>query len=259
LLPQLQRENPAYLQGALRLSQQVWQEEDYWQQQVSEALERFSLKSGGWSREGLLSLHPALLRRVCLRWLALSGAEPSAKRVELCLNLLRQGGELELRPGHYLQVRGEQARLRQAESLQPFFSCPLQLGLMEPFPGKKLLLRRLDGEKYKIFANNRPGALKNALDCGKISGIASLRQRLPGDAICLPGHHSATSLKKLLNARGLSLGARSRLVLLADDKGPLWLEGFGPRAEALPGPDSREILLIELLDERSTVETEQGG
>lgn len=255
LLPQLVGENGAYLQGALRLSQQVWREEDYWQQQVEAALAAAALPEGGWSREKLLALHPALLRRVGLRWLALSGAEPSAKGVELCLSLLEKGGEVELSPGRYFQVRGERALLRQREVLQAFFSCPLELGLVEPFPGKKLFFRLLDGEKYKLFANNRPGALKNTLDCGKISGIVSLRQRLPGDALCLPGHQKATSLKKLLNARGLSLGARSRLVLLADDKGPLWLEGFGPRAEALPGPESREILLIQVLDDETTLKS----
>ena len=39
---------------------------------------------------------------------------------------------------------------------------------------------------------------------------------------------------------------RSRMALLCDETGLLWLEGFGVRADALPDENSKEILLFKI-------------
>ena len=87
------------------------------------------------------------------------------------------------------------------------------------------------------------------MDYDKIDGIAEIRQRKPGDSIQLAGFTKARSFKKLLNQRKIPIEERSRLAVLCDEKGPVWLEGFGVRADALPDEKSSNIILIRVLKE----------
>ena len=38
--------------------------------------------------------------------------------------------------------------------------------------------------------------------------------------------------------------SRSRLLLLADDRGVLWLEGFGPDKRCAPDESTREVFVL---------------
>ena len=60
---------------------------------------------------------------------------------------------------------------------------------------------------------------------------------------------SPRSFKKLLNQRKVSLEDRSRLAVISDEKGPLWLEGFGVRQDVLPDDKSKRIMMIRVLEE----------
>ena len=72
---------------------------------------------------------------------------------------------------------------------------------------------------------------------------------MPGDAIQLKGWNHPHSFKKMLNQRKISLEERSRLAVICDEKGPLWLEGFGVRADALPDEQSTNIATVCVLEE----------
>ena len=52
----------------------------------------------------------------------------------------------------------------------------------------------------------------------------------------------------MLNQKKVSLEERSRLAVLCDEKGPLWLEGFGVRADVLPSETSKNLLIVHVLD-----------
>ena len=88
-----------------------------------------------------------------------------------------------------------------------------------------------------------------AFDYDKIYGVSMIRQRLPGDAIQLKGMNSPRSFKKLLNQRKINPEKRSRLAVICDERGPLWLEGFGVRQDVLPDGDSQKIVTIRVLEE----------
>lgn len=248
VLPQLEKINPAFVKSAVRLSKQLQLEEDYLEKQVEMAEKQICLSKNCWSRKGFISLHPALQQRLLARWLQTSEADCSSKKIQDMLKLISENGTMELCRNHYLQVTDEQIRLKEAAKLQPFFSVPMKVGDISLFEGKILRVQPLDCTKYKFFANNQSKALKNVLDCDKISGVAVIRQKIPGDAIWLPGHSKPSSFKKLLNQKKVSLEERSRLAVLCDEKGPLWLEGFGVRADVLPSETSKNLLIVHVLD-----------
>lgn len=249
LLPMMEEINPAFVKSAIRLSKQAQLEEDYLEKQLFAELASLALGENQWSREEFLRLHPAMQKRMAAFWLEKAGAECSGKKIDDVLALIARQGTLELHKGYFLQVEEKKIRLKQALKQQPFFSVTMKTGENALFEGKKLLILPINREKYKFFANNQEEDLKNALDYDKIDGIAEIRQRKPGDSIQLAGFTKARSFKKLLNQRKIPIEERSRLAVLCDEKGPVWLEGFGVRADALPDEKSSNIILIRVLKE----------
>lgn len=248
VIPQLEEINPAFLKSAVRLSKQTVLEEDYLQKQLEQELKNIALTESSWSRSGFTELHPALQKRAAAYWLENCGAELSEKKINDALLTIQQGGTLELCKGKYLES-GAVIRLKFAVQLQEFFSVPLEMGGNPLFLGKTVKIDLLDREKFEFFANIEKEGLKNAFDYDKIYGKAVIRQRIPGDAIKLKGWNHPHSFKKMLNQCKISLEERSRLAVICDEKGPLWLEGFGVRADALPDEQSVNIATICVLEE----------
>ena len=172
----------------------------------------------------------------------------SEKKINDALQTIQQGGTLELCKGKYLES-SDVIRLKSATKLQEFFSVPLQMGENQLFPGKTVKIVPIDVKKFEFFANIEKEGLKNVFDYDKIDGKAVIRQRMSGDAIQLKGWNHPHSFKKMLNQRKISLEKRSRLAVICDEKGPLWLEGFGVRADALPDEQSTNIATVCVLEE----------
>ena len=207
------------------------------------------LSENTWNRFAFQALHPAMQQRAAAYWLERSFAEISAKKISDVRKLIDIGGILELSKGHYLEAMGETITLKSAPKLQSFFSAPLKMGENRIFDGKILRFSSINRGKYKFFANNEKDGLKNAFDYDKIIGVPMIRQRLPGDSIQLHGWSSPRSFKKLLNQKKISLEERSRLAVISDEKGPLWLEGFGVRQDVMPDEYSEHIVTICVLEE----------
>ncbi len=250
VIPPLEEINPAFLESILRLSKQAALEEDYLEAEACRSMEESKIGETLWNRAAFSKLHPALQKRIAAKWLDLVQAERSEKKITDLLSIIKEGGTLELRKGHYLKAEGEKIHLFQQEEVGSYFQFPFQLGETELFPGKKLLITEISPDKFEFFANNGAEYLKNALDYDKMVGVPMLRQRLPGDKIRLRGREYTSTFKNLLNHRGLSLAERSRLAVLADEKGPLWLEGFGVRWDAVPDENSRCALLLRVEEEQ---------
>ena len=246
VIPQLEKLNPSFIKTILRTTKQLSLEENYLEEQCRQTMEEMLVSENCWDREKFLNLHPAMQQRIAAKWLEYSAAELSAEKVEDVLHIIKKKAVLELRKERFLAVDERHIVLKTAPKLQEFFSKPFQIGETELFSGKKVFVSELNGDNFELFANNRAKDLKNAFDYDKMCGNAVWRQKLPGDRLHLPGHRSATSLKKLLNQHKIPLEERSRMAVLADEKGLLWLEGFGVREDALPDENSRKILLIRI-------------
>lgn len=87
-----------------------------------------------------------------------------------------------------------------------------------------------DTNIYRLFINR-------CLNFDKIIGWPYWRLRQAGDRILLGGHHR--SVKKLLSAAGIPVALRSRLPILCDEEGIVFLPGVGLR----DGLDGGSIIL----------------
>ena len=85
---------------------------------------------------------------------------------------------------------------------------------------------------YKIF-------IYTAIDFDKIYGKLTLRSRKEGDKYRYGG--MTRSLKKLMNGKKLSLSKRATLPVICDEKGIVWVPGFGVRDLVAPDAHTKNI------------------
>lgn len=99
-------------------------------------------------------------------------------------------------------------------------------------------------EEYEKKYKKSKKYLKNAFDYDKISGKLFFRNRIFGDEVCLSGRKCTKSLKKLFNEAKIPNGDRSRVLLLCDDKGIVWIDGFGVAERVKISDATKNILII---------------
>ena len=89
-------------------------------------------------------------------------------------------------------------------------------------------------------------ALKFVLDCDKLYDNFVARSRAPGDRAKLVGRGVTKTLKNLFQERDLTEEERGRCVILADDGGIVYLEGFGVVERVAPDDRSVRMMTIEI-------------
>ncbi len=106
-------------------------------------------------------------------------------------------------------------------------------------------LGRIYIKKYKSedLQNLNKQSIKYMIDCDKINGSLSLRNRIPGDCIKLPKRGTKT-LKQLFNEKKIPIRERQKLFLIADDDGLIMLEKFGADARASVTDSSKNYIYI---------------
>ncbi|MBR5774164.1 MAG: tRNA lysidine(34) synthetase TilS [Clostridia bacterium] len=86
--------------------------------------------------------------------------------------------------------------------------------------------------------------LKNAFDYDKISGKLIFRNRIFGDEVCLSGRKCTKTLKKLFNEAKIPACERSRVLMLCDDEGIVWIDGFGVAERVRVSDATKQVLII---------------
>ena len=87
--------------------------------------------------------------------------------------------------------------------------------------------------------------LNNSLDCDKIVGQSVLRTRMSGDSIRLKNRGCTKTLNRIFSESAIPLEERDRLPVLADEKGVIWVYGFGVAKRCAVTETTKRILIIE--------------
>lgn len=218
VMPALREINPAVSRHITALSGMIDADSELLRA-ITDAACRDAANGNGLSVEKLLSYPEALSARVLRRrCMERCGQELSGKHLEAVFKLLSDGTKTELSGGcAAVRVKG---RLEFEPPPAPGLA-PIALGPGDGLAENGYLEFRYDGSKKfnKLV-------FKNSLDYAKIVGMVTLRTRLPGDAY-RPLGRPLKPLKKLFNEVGLTPGERARRLVLADEVGIIWVEGFG--------------------------------
>lgn len=111
-------------------------------------------------------------------------------------------------------------------------------------PRYKVSLEKIKNDLIKKDKKVNNLLLKNLFDCDKIAGEAIVRTRESGDKIRLLGRGCTKTLKQLFNESGIPLFERDVLPVIADDKGVVWVCGFGVAERVAPDENSAFICKI---------------
>lgn len=256
ILPQMTALNPAFLQASGRMAAQLTAQWQLTERLADTAQQELAAAGGELSRQGFLSLPEPVADRLLLRLLEQAGIPRSAAAVQRMRGAIEEGKTLDLAGRQwFLIVTGDTFRLVHRPQGEPeAVTVPPAEGEGEvilPFGrGKTVKLTycyKSDGKVPEKF-NNYP--LKNALDCDKIMGNLVLRPRREGDRLQKYPAAPARRLGTLWGEAAVPALLRGTLAVIADDRGVLWAEELGNDHRAAVGPDTRRIVIIELLEEK---------
>ena len=93
---------------------------------------------------------------------------------------------------------------------------------------------------HKMFANC-------CLDYDKIKGGLVIHKRGEGDTIRLVNRGFASSVRKLVN-KAFDLSHRDNAVIMYDDEGTVFVEGYGVDERVKITSDTKRILTFEITD-----------
>lgn len=262
LIPGLLRVNPEARRAIGSMSELLREQRDYLEGQAVLALQR-AKRGEEYDVASLLSEHVALQRLAIISLLRERGVGVSRALVERILAFFgEERAVLELRRGLYLH--SERGRLFFEEGQ----SCGEEAPFCQPFGAKKVIVfgektyRFLcdDYEQFKNIENNDKSLLKNGIDYDRIRDNAVLRTRRAGDRFSHPGRGWTKTLKKLFNEYHVSPHERARRLVLADEEGVLWVEGFGAdRRGAVSGSTKRVLqILVTPCEDAGTIEKKGG-
>lgn len=214
--------------------------------ELTEDLLNKSRVTSGYKADVLLKAPSSLLSRALINILEkYTGVAPEQKHVERLKLLLRESGDYQFRNTVTLRCRDN--LLFVAPSPYVNLSWKIEdVGNRVEVNSKIYefsIINRIDFERL-IIVNNT--TLENCLDYDNIKGKFSLRSRQVGDYFALPLRGCGKSVKKLFNEAKIPPELRDKVAILADDTGPVWIEGFGPSANCAISDISKKILLVKI-------------
>lgn len=208
-----------------------------------------------WSVETLRTAEPLILE-AALHRLTAPVRDAEEKYIRLLAALVETGsGAVQLTEqvrfcaagGVLWQELPELESLPQLERAQPFL--PAQQAEY-PLAGGQMLKTRLIPA---VFQEKTQGVhkkdLKNQADYARITTLSSalvLRCRQPGDRFRPAGRGVSKELRKWMNETGVPPRLRDALPILAAGSEVIWVCGAGFADGFAPGPDSRQLLQMEL-------------
>lgn len=219
VIPELKMINPSFESAAARLMMSARQDDDCLSALAAELVEKASL-GGSYNAELLENAHPAIRNRALARIVTkeLSYTPETADIQKLSSILV--SGKTQLRSGVEVSVKSGVLTFGKKE-LTPAWSVQIQPGeeAETPFGSAEITIIHKK-EPLKIqFVH------KNVLDFERTVGQLVLRSRLAGDEIKIAGRNCTKTIKKLFVEAKIT--DKNSVCILADELGPVWVEGFG--------------------------------
>ena len=216
-------------------------DEDYLEAQT-DLLINNSRISDGYDAEVLNSAHPAIRNRALAKIFNENNLRYSFDKINNIASMLLKGGKINLESDIFAICENN----------------ILSIGTIRNDDISPVLIFIDTNEKYSFFgrhvsfdtiaasAENVHKMLANGpIDCDKIKGKVYIRNRRNGDKIKLCGRDFTSSVKKLFNA-SVPVDMRDKTVLICDDEGIIWVEGFGCAERVKADSNTKKIMICNI-------------
>lgn len=245
IVPKLLEINPSLYKVALRMIRNNIADDEY-MNSVALDLVNDADRGGAFSIDVLLSAAlPIRYRAISIIAKKCCGIIPEDVHCSAIDSLLKSGfGMTDLPQKNTCTVKNACLFFNApAEREIPNFTCEMELNETVTPIGKAEVLCITAGEFEKNYKKSKK-YLKNAFDYDKISGKLFFRNRIFGDEVCLIGRKCTKSLKKLFNEAKIPSSERSRILMLCDDDGIVWIDGFGVAERVKLTDATKKVLII---------------
>ncbi len=197
----------------------------------SQAINAFGVvKNGKASKEALSKMHPAILSRVLRRWAQENGSVLEQNHLEKLVALISSNARFSYNLPGGMQFLCEDGICRIAEDknkLKAQADFHLKIKKNQPIELENGLFAVTDDKSHKNCSNIYNFSIKANLRSAIIEGELFLRHRREGDSYYYGG--MTHKLKKLFNDKKIPLQERELIPILCDEKGIVWVPGFGVR------------------------------
>ena len=242
IIPQMQVESNSLYTGYLSMHRALSRDEDFLSGFADEILEK-ARKNNGYDAKELARCHDSILIRCVAKLFSEFSVSIDTPKLELVCDIVKKGrGKVNLAPNVYATV-GKSTLTVDKETKQDYFELSLNEGEQEVFEGKYISFKR---EKAICSKKVNQNLLKKYIDCDKIGRDVVVRQRKDGDKIRLASNKMTKTLKKLFNEREIPVSQRDKVLLVCDEEGLVWVEGFGAAQRCAVDEKTKNIGTIEV-------------
>lgn len=236
VIPQLKEINPSFEQAASRLIESANEDEEYFSEIIERTVSDAAFQ-GGYDAEKLLSCKKAVMKRAVGAIIENeTGSVPEAVHIKNVCDIL-QGGKTQVLFGTQVQVKNGVLTFGEkilTESWERKFI--LDEEIITPAKAVKFQIVNKNEQITKQFVH------KNMLDFDCIVGQLTLRSRKTGDEIRIAGRNCTKKIKKLFTEA--KIADKNSVLILSDDIGVVWVEGFGCAERCKISDNTIKILKI---------------
>lgn len=248
IIPQMQMESNSLYTSYYSMHKAISRDEEFLEDYTDRILEKIKLKDG-YDAKLLAAEHDSIIIRCIAKLFSEYGVPVDTAKLELVCSAVKNGGQVTLMPDLYLTVRNSVLTI-QEQAPQKYFETPLLLGAeIEPFEGKTLVAQL---ENYTSSKNVNQKLLKKYIDYDKIGHAVVVRQRKDGESVRLASNKMTKTLKKLFNEHKISPHLRDRILIISDENGIVWIEGFGAAERCSVDENTKRVVTIEVKRQDST-------
>lgn len=230
VVPVLERINGNFCQAVSRLSESAAEDEEYFEG-LLEAI----------PRNEVCSYPPSVRKRYIRKLLSEAGIECSYERLSILDGMMMSGknAKYQLKGDVFALFSGGVMEIKALPSYDKI-SFEKQIDLLHndkiviPEFDKTVIIRRLCNDIYKCEGNIQKKLTNHFVNCDKIQGVVTLRNKRDGDRICFHNRGITTKLKKHFNALKLSEKERNAALVLEDEMGVFWCEYGGAAERVFP-------------------------
>ena len=219
VIPELKKINPSFESAAARLMMSARQDDDCLSALAADLVRR-SYVGGSYNAVMLGEAHPAIRNRALAEIIKKElSYSPETADIQKLTSIL-VSGKTQLRSGVEVSVKSGVLTFGKKE-MTPAWSVQIQPGkeIKTPFGSAEITIIHKKEPRKIQFVH------KNVLDFDRIVGQLVLRSRLSGDEIKIAGRNCTKTIKKLFVEA--KIADKNSVCILADEIGPVWVEGFG--------------------------------
>ncbi len=184
---------------------------------------------------GLNRYHKSIRHRCIAHFLSINNIESNSRRISEIDSICTDGGKINLTGNIFILSRKNRLTIEKIVPEHEDICFEMHNG-ENIFSNKKVIITKKSMSDFSGIPS---------IDPDKITGTAVIRNRRSGDRIRLYGRSFTSSVKKLLS-ESTKVSERDNIVFIADDLGPIYIEGAGIASRVAATPSSTAFLDIKI-------------